>query len=85
MQRARARSVRNAAKGKLFLPPSALAREIFNVSSLSFGYVFDIPVAEHVALGFGATGSVYALPNAVSVTYGSGVASYMIFSHVKIE
>ena len=44
----------NAAKDELFQVPSPLAGDIFRVSSFSLGYIYDIPVADHLAFGLGA-------------------------------
>jgi hypothetical protein len=74
----------NVQKDELFQPPSSLAGDIFRVGSFSLGYVYDVPVAEHVALGFGAMGSGYDLPSAIQPAYGANPLSYMLFTRVKI-
>lgn len=74
----------NAEKDELFLPPSPLAGDVFRVSSFSLGYVYDIPIAEHVALGLGAVGSVVAIPSTIKPAYGSNPASYMTFIRLKL-
>jgi len=75
----------NAQKDELFEPPSPLAGDVFRVSTLSLGYVYDIPVARHLKLGLGAMGSVYDLPTAIQPAYGSGPVSYMLFTRLKID
>lgn len=74
----------NAEKNELFQPPSPSAGDIFRVSSFSLGYVYDIPLAQHVALGLGVVGSVAAIPSAIKPAYGSSPASSMAFIRVKI-
>jgi hypothetical protein len=75
----------NAQKNELFAPPNPLAGRIFRVSAFSLGYVYDIPVARHLALGLGAVGAVYALPSAIKPAYGGDPASYMAFVRLKIR
>jgi len=62
-----------------------LAGESFSVGKFSLGYVYDIPVAEHLKLGFGALGSLYALPSALQPTYGSSPKSYMLFTRLALR
>ncbi len=75
----------NAQKDELFAAPSPLADDVFSVSTFSLGYVYDIPVADHLKLGLGAMGSVYDLPSAVQPSYGSSPVSYMLFTRLKID
>lgn len=75
----------NVQKDELFQPPSPLAGDVFRVSTLSLGYVYDIPVVAHLKLGFGAMGSVYALPSAIQPAYGSSPLSYMLSTRLKID
>jgi hypothetical protein len=76
----------NVQKNELFQPPSLLAGDIFRVSGLSLGYVYDIPVLNHLALGLGAMGTVDLLPSAIRPAYGSASpASYMLFARLKIR
>lgn len=75
----------NAQKDELFQAPDPLAGQPFRVSTLSVGYVYDIPLAEHLKLGLGAMGSVYDLPNAIQPAYGSSPTSYMLFTRLKIN
>jgi hypothetical protein len=74
-----------AAKDELFLPGDPRDGETFRVFKASLGYVYDIPVAEHVSLGLGALGSLYALPSALATAYGSDPASYMLFTRLKLK
>jgi len=74
----------NVRKDELFQPPSPLADDIFRVGWVSLGYIYDIRIVEHLALGFGAMGTVDALPSAIDQFYGSGSISYMLFTRLKI-
>ena len=72
-------------KDELFEAPSPLAGQVFNVGKLSAGYVYDIPVAEHVKIGLGGVGSVYALPDRITSAYGDSPASAMAFVRIKLK
>jgi hypothetical protein len=75
----------NAQKNELFEAPSPLAGRTFDVTTFSLGYVYDIPIIEHLKLGLGAMGSLYALPAAIQPAYGSGPASYVFFTRLKLD
>jgi len=77
--------IENVEKDELFLALSPLAGQVFRVSSFSLGYVYDIPVLDHLALGLGAQGSVDALPAAIESAYGSKPLSYLLFTRLKIK
>jgi hypothetical protein len=70
---------------ELFESPSPLAGQSFTVNKLSAGYIYDIPVAEHLKLGLGGLGSVYDLPNALKPAYGGTPVSFMIFLRLKLS
>jgi hypothetical protein len=75
----------NAAKDELFQPPDPLAGRVLRVAGFSLGYVYDIAVAEHVALGLGAMGTVDAVPSAAARTYGSAPLSSMLFTRLSLR
>jgi hypothetical protein len=75
----------NVQKDELFLAPNPLAGRVFRVSEFTAGYIYDIPVAEHLALGFGALGTAYGLPSAIQPAYGGSPTSYMGFVRLKIR
>ena len=75
----------NAQKNELFQAPSPLAGRAFRVSTFSLGYIYDIPVARHLALGLGGLGSAYALPAAIKPAYGGDPSSVMGFVRMKIR
>ncbi len=69
---------------ELFEDPSPLAGRSFTVNKLSLGYIYDIPIADHLKAGIGGLGSTYALPDEVRPAYGGTPFSYMIFMRLKI-
>ena len=74
-----------AQKNELFTAPSPLAGRVFRVAAFSLGYIYDIPVAQHLALGLGVQGTVDALPSPIQPAYGSSPASVMGFVRLKIR
>jgi hypothetical protein len=75
----------NVAKDELFEPPDPLAGRTFHISKLSLGYVYDLPLAEHLKLGLGALGSVYGFPDTLDSTYGDSPTSFMLFARLKLD
>jgi hypothetical protein len=75
----------NTEKDELFPVGDPLHGRKLDVSKFSVGYVYDIPVGEHLSLGLGAVGSLYSLPSALAPAYGSGPSSYMVFTRVKLR
>jgi hypothetical protein len=75
----------NAQKDELFDAPSPFAGETFSVAEFTLGYIYDIPVAEHIALGFGASGTVSTVPSAIASAYGEDPLSSMLFMRLKID
>lgn len=73
----------NVAKDELFEEPEPLAGRTFRVSKLSLGYVYDVPLGEHLAAGIGALGSAYSLPATLEPAYGASPVSFMLFARVK--
>lgn len=73
-----------AAEDELFQPPSAFADRVFTVNSLSIGYIYDIPLKEHLKLGLGGLGSVDVLPGAIQSAYGGTPVSFMAFIRLKL-
>jgi hypothetical protein len=72
-------------KDELFDDADPLAGEQFDVGKLSLGYVYDIPISEHVKIGIGGLGSVYALPSDLDDAYGRDPVSGMAFVRIKIK
>jgi len=75
----------SVAKDELFQAPSPLAGEVLRVSAFSLGYVYDIPVVDHLALGLGAMGTVNVVPSVIETSYGSSPVSYMLFTRLKLK
>jgi hypothetical protein len=76
--------VEHGTKDELFEAPSPLAGTAFDITKFSLGYVFDIPVTEHLSLGLGAMGSLYGLPSALTPSYGSDPASFTLFTRLRL-
>jgi hypothetical protein len=74
-----------AQKNELFDDATPLHGQVFDVAKLSLGYVYDIPVGEHLSLGLGALGSVYGLPSRLEPFYGSSPTSYMGFVRLRLR
>ena len=77
--------VEDVQKDELFEPPGALAGQVFRVADASLGYVYDLPVAKHVALGLGAMASVNFVPEAIRTDYGGSPAGWMPFLRLKLR
>jgi hypothetical protein len=71
-------------KDELFLPGNPLFGSLFAVSKFSLGYIYDVPVAEHLSLGLGGLGSVYGIPSALKPSYSSSPISYMLFVRARV-
>jgi hypothetical protein len=73
-------------KDELFLAPSPFAGQVFRVSELSLGYVYDLPVAKHVALGLGVAGTVNVVPAVIGPAYGGeNPTGLMPFLRLKLR
>ena len=70
-------------KDELFQPPSPLAGDVFRVSELTLGYVYDVPIWDHLAAGIGAEGTVDFVPSLIDPAYGSNPVSFMAFVRLK--
>jgi hypothetical protein len=76
--------VENVQKDDLFQPPSPFAGDIVRVSELSLGYVYDIPIFDHLAAGIGGVGTVDFVPSTIAGAYGSAnPVSFMAFLRLK--
>lgn len=72
-------------KDDLFIAPSPLAGDVFRVGEISLGYVYDVPVARHLALGFGGEGTLNLTPAAIQPVYGGDPPGFMGFVRLKID
>ncbi|HEY5409848.1 MAG TPA: hypothetical protein VIJ94_03880 [Caulobacteraceae bacterium] len=59
--------------------------KVFRVAEASLGYVCDLPLAPHVALGLGAMGTVDVVPTAIKPAYGGSSVSWMPFLRLKLR
>jgi hypothetical protein len=76
----------NVQKDELFTAPSPFAGQVFRVSAFSLGYVYDIPLARHLALGLGGVGTFNVVPSAIAGAYGgSNPTGYMGFLRFRID
>lgn len=75
----------NVQKDELFLPGNAFFGQTFDVSKFSAGYIYDVPVGDNLSLGFGALGSLHALPEKLGPVYGPNAGSYMLFTRIKLR
>jgi len=76
----------NVEKDELFEAPSPLTGQVFRVSELTAGYVYDLPVAKHLALGFGVQGTVNFVPGSIKFAYGSeNPTGYMPFLRLNVR
>ncbi|HXV01822.1 MAG TPA: hypothetical protein VG166_15110 [Caulobacteraceae bacterium] len=75
----------NVQKDELFLPPSPVAGHVFRVSEATLGYLYDIPVAKHLALGLGVQGTLNLVPSAIKLAYGDDPTGYMPFARLEIR
>jgi hypothetical protein len=74
------------AKDDLFSAPSPLAGHAFQVSEGTLGWVYDLPVARRLALGFGIEGTVDRVPATLRATYGGeDPTGFMPFLRLKIR
>lgn len=77
--------VENVEKDELFHEDEPKHGEIFNVSKLSVGYIYDFPKWHQMRWGIGAVGSVHFLPESLEEDYGSETpTSFMVFARVKV-
>ena len=75
----------NVQKDEFFEPPSPLAGEVFRVSEVTAGYVYELPAAKHLGLGFGIQGSVNFVPSRIRFAYGDDPTGVMPFIRLAIR
>ena len=72
------------AKNELFAPPNPKAEQIYQVSKIDFGYIFEFPLFPFTLGGIGAVGSASFVPHSLEKTYGGTPLSYMIFFRIDL-
>ncbi len=74
------------ANDELFAAPDPRTDRAFTVSKLSAGYIYDIPVLDHLKAGAGGLVSLYALPQALdSAMAATRSRSWSSFGRNSIE
>ena len=68
----------------MFPNGSPLAGRTFTVGKISAGYIYDLPVGEHLKMGIGGLVSRYDYPAALNAAYGAEPNSFMIFVRLKV-
>jgi hypothetical protein len=74
----------HAAKDELFHHDEPQAGEIFHVTKLSVGYIYDFAAYKGLKFGVGALGSLHFIPDELDEVYGDDPTSFMIFARVKL-
>jgi hypothetical protein len=73
-------------KDDLITGSGPLAGQTFRVSEATLGYVYDIAITQHVALGLGFESAVNCVPAKLSAIYGSSEPlGYMPFLRLKLR
>jgi hypothetical protein len=74
----------NVQKDELFSPGDPRKGDVFRVTKISAGYIYDFPKWQHVRFGLGGLGSVHILPSSLTSTYGDTPLSFMLFVRAKL-
>jgi hypothetical protein len=72
-------------KDELFEAPDPMAGQVFRVSDVTLGYVYDLPLAQHLALGLGIQGTLNVTPHALDSAYGDDPTGFMPFLRLKLR
>jgi hypothetical protein len=72
-------------KDELFPPGDPRDGRAFTVGKLGAGYVYDLRVRGHAALGLGAYGSLSLIPASLEGAYGSTPRSGMVFARLRVR
>ncbi len=71
-------------KDELFIPPSPMAHQVFNVGKVDLGYLFEFPLIPYTRWGLGLVGSASFVPNKIKSSYGGTPLSYMAFLRIEV-
>lgn len=74
----------NVDNDELFGSADHHAGQLFNVSKLTLGFVYDVANWHGILLGAGATGSAHFLPSSLEHVYGETPLSSMLFVRAKL-
>lgn len=58
---------------------------VYTAGKASLGFVRDLPVSEHLALGAGALAALSFVPRPLRASYGGTPAGFMAFVRLKVE
>lgn len=77
--------IENVEKDELFQEDDPSHGEVFNVSKLSVGYIYDFPEWKQMHWGVGGLFSAHFIPNSLEEAYGEDTpTSFMVFARVKV-
>jgi len=76
--------IEHTEKDELFEDGETLHGQTFGIAKFSLGYVYDVPVTQHLKLGLGGVGSAYAFPSELEPYYGSSPLSGTLFVRAKL-
>jgi len=76
--------IEHTEKDELLEEGDLLHGQTFGISKFSLGYVYDIPVTQHVKVGIGGVGSAYAFGSELEPYYGSSPLSGTLFVRAKL-
>jgi hypothetical protein len=57
---------------------------IWTVNQLTLGYIRDLPLTPWLKLGLGASGTVYAYPQALDTAYGHSATGFLVFARLRL-
>lgn len=72
-------------KDELFPPIDRRHSEVYGVSKLTAGYIFDFLSTRHFAAGGGLSGSIHYLPADLDFVYGMKPKSFNVFVRFKVK
>src|SRR5947209_7300510 len=59
--------------------------QIFTVTKVTIGGIYDFPIADHLKFGIGGLVSKYGVPGELKPVYSSDPTSYMVFFRLKVS
>lgn len=74
----------NVEKDELFQEGDPKHHQVFNVSKIGLGYIYDFPEWNRLRWGVGGLGSVHLLPDSLEENYDDTPVSFMVFARVKL-
>lgn len=74
----------NVEKDELFPEGHPKHGNVYTVSKVSLGYLYDFPERRKMQWGLGGLGSVHLLPGSLDSDYGDTPKSFMLFARAKL-